>query len=437
MAADKKLGFIVEIAPEGPATVETDPQRLEQVLKNLLSNAIKFTEAGQVTLAIRPDRNGHLSLSVTDTGIGISEDQQRSVFEAFHQADATISRKYGGTGLGLSISRELIRLLGGTIQLTSRLGQGSTFAVLIPQSYDPAKILPREPGNSAPVVPVVGVQGASASARPRAAQKVEDDRESLSAAKRILMVIEDDESFATILRDLSRERGFQSLVAGTAEEAMTMAKQFMPSAILLDVGLPDQSGLSVLDQLKRDVQTRHIPIHIVSATDQVETAFSLGAVGYMMKPVKREQLVEALQKLEARLSQRIHRVLIVEDNEVQREAVAKLLSSRDVETVTAGTAAECLEQLKEQTFDCMVLDLSLPDASGYSLLETLSKESAYAFPPVIVYTGRDLSADDEQKLRRYSKSIIIKAPSRRSACSTRWRSSFTKLSPTCRQSSRG
>ena len=409
VAADKNLDFVVEIAAEGPAAIETDVQRLEQVLKNLLSNAFKFTEAGQVKLAIRPDGKGQVSLSVTDTGIGISEEQQRSVFEAFHQADATISRKYGGTGLGLSISRELIRLLGGTIRLASRPGQGSTFTVLIPESYDPAKVLPREePANNTASAPVSDMREAHAVARPKPAHKVEDDREELSASKRVLMVIEDDESFATILRDLSREMGFQSLVAGTAEEAMVMAKQFMPSAILLDVGLPDQSGLSVLDRLKRDVQTRHIPIHIVSAGDHTETALALGAVGYMMKPVKREQLVEALQKLEARLAQHMHRVLIVEDNEVQREAVSRLLTSRDVETVTAGTAAECLKRLKEQTFDCMVLDLSLPDASGYSLLETLSQESAYAFPPVIVYTGRELSADDEQRLRRYSNSIIIK-----------------------------
>ena len=198
------------------------------------------------------------------------------------------------------------------------------------------------------------------------------------------------------------------LVAGTAEEALTLATQFRPSAIILDVGLPDQSGLSVLDRLKRDVRTRHIPIHVVSATDHAETALSLGAVGYALKPVKREQLVEVLQKLEARLSQRVHRILIVEDDPVQRDAVAKLLTSHDVEAVTAGTAAECLTRLQEETFDCMVLDLSLPDASGYSLLETLSQETAYAFPPVIVYTGRELSADDEQRLRRYSKSIIIK-----------------------------
>jgi CheY-like chemotaxis protein/CHASE3 domain sensor protein len=409
IARDRKLDFAVEIAPECPSSIETDLQRLEQVLKNLLSNAFKFTAAGRVSLAIRPTGMGQIALSVTDTGIGIAEDQQQSVFEAFHQADGTISRRYGGTGLGLSISRELVRLLGGTIQLRSRPGQGSTFTVAIPESYDPARVAPREArGVAAPSTEVALPVRAPAVPPSRPARRLEDDRAAPADARRLLLVIEDDESFAGILRDLSREMGFRCLVAGTAEEAMVLAQQHMPNAIVLDVGLPDQSGLSVLDRLKRDVRTRHIPIHIVSAADQAETALSLGAVGYMVKPVQREQLVEVLQKLEARLSQRMHRVLIVEDNEAQREAVAKLLTSHDVETVTAGTAAECLQRLKEQTFDCMVLDLSLPDASGYQLLETLSQESAYAFPPVIVYTGRELSADDEQKLRRYSKSIIIK-----------------------------
>ncbi|EKM99501.1 multi-sensor hybrid histidine kinase [Acidocella sp. MX-AZ02] len=202
--------------------------------------------------------------------------------------------------------------------------------------------------------------------------------------------------------------GFQVLLAGTAEEALSLARDLTPSAIILDVGLPDQSGLSVLDRLKRNVHTRHIPIHVVSAGDHAQTALSLGAVGYMLKPVRREQVAEVLAKLEARLEQRMHRVLIVEDDERQRDAVSKLLASDDTETVTAGTAAECLELLRTQTFDCMVLDLSLPDTSGYALLETLSQQDAYSFPPVIVYTGRELSADDELRLRRYSKSIIIK-----------------------------
>ena len=221
-------------------------------------------------------------------------------------------------------------------------------------------------------------------------------------------MVEDDEKFAAIVRDLSREMGFQCIVAGTAEEALKLAKQYKPSAVVLDVGLPDQSGLAVLDRLKRDDQTRHIPIHVVSGADHSQTALSLGAVGYLLKPVKREALAEVLSALEAKLASTVRRVLIVEDDAVQRDAVGKLLSSGEVETVGVGTAAECLEQLKQQTFDCMVLDLSLPDASGFSLLETLSKDGDNAFPPVIVYTGHDLSAQDEQLLRRYSNSIIIK-----------------------------
>lgn len=408
VARDKGLAFSVDIAPECPEVIATDPQRLEQVLKNLLSNAFKFTEKGKVECAIRRTGEGQIAFAITDTGIGIPEDHQQSVFEAFRQADGTISRKYGGTGLGLSISRELARLLGGSIRLRSRPGEGSTFMVVIPETYDPGKVAPREPRAAIPAAPPPAAVVAAGPASPQPFARVADDRDSLADSRRILLIIEDDEPFAGILRDLSREMGFHALIASTAQEALELARQHVPSAIILDVGLPDQSGLSVLDRLKRDVQTRHIPIHVVSGSDHTQTALSLGAVGYMMKPVKREQLAEVLKKLEERLAQRMHRVLIVEDDRLQREAVGKLLSSDEVETVMAGTAAECLELLKEQTFDCMVLDLSLPDASGYSLLETLSQKDAYSFPPVIVYTGRDLSADDEQRLRRYSKSIIIK-----------------------------
>ncbi|MGN7294458.1 response regulator [Rhizobium sp. SAFR-030] len=410
IAQNKSLSFEVTSAPDLQPIIETDPQRLEQVLKNLLSNAFKFTERGKVTLSLGRAADGRIAFAVSDTGIGIAEEQQRKIFEAFHQADGTISRRYGGTGLGLSISRELVRLLGGSIGVESRHGQGSTFTVILPEAYDPSKVESRDIlSASAPTV--AAAAPAAEDKQPRRADRhriVEDDRAAASDDKRILLVVEDDDTFAAILRDVAREMGFRTLVAGTAQEALELAQQFMPSALVLDVGLPDQSGLSVLDRLKRDVRTRHIPIHIVSADDYTETALSLGAVGYMLKPVQREQLVEVLQRLEAKLMQGVHRVLIVEDNEVQREAVAKLLTSHDVQTVSAGTAAECLTLLKEQTFDCMVLDLSLPDASGYSLLETISQDNSHSFPPVIVYTGRVLSADEEQRLRRYSKSIIIK-----------------------------
>ncbi len=406
VANSKNLEFDIAIAPECPDAISTDPQRLEQVLKNLLSNAFKFTEAGKVELKISPASDQRIAFAVTDTGVGIPAAQQSSVFEAFRQADGTISRKYGGTGLGLSISWELARLLGGVIQLSSHPGEGSVFTVVIPEDYTPALVARRAPRPS--LVDAAKPPVTREFLPPPRARKISDDRDILAGGKRVLLIIEDDENFADILLNLSHEMGFQSLLADTATEALRLARQYVPSAIILDVGLPDQSGLAVLDQLKRDVQTRHIPIHVVSGQDHAQTALSLGAVGYMVKPVRREQLADVLKKLEAKLSQSMHRVLIVEDDQLQREAVGKLLSSPQVETVTAGTAAECLALLKETTFDCMVLDLSLPDASGYSLLETLSREDAYAFPPVIVYTGRDLSADDELKLRRYSKSIIIK-----------------------------
>jgi CheY-like chemotaxis protein/signal transduction histidine kinase/CHASE3 domain sensor protein len=412
VAATKGVEFKIHLAPDMPAIIETDPQRLEQVLKNLLSNAFKFTEKGSVTLSLRSAPNHQVAFAVSDTGIGISEDQQRAIFDAFHQADGTISRRFGGTGLGLSISRELVRLLGGSIHVSSRPGQGSTFTVTLPAIYDASEVASREPPKSVSSSPSTASPSPDpVEARPLQAVRhliVDDDRASPADDRRTLLVIEDDDAFASILRDLAREMGFKALVAGTAQEALSLAQQFMPNAIVLDVGLPDQSGLSVLDRLKRDVRTRHIPIHIVSADDYSETALSLGAVGYMLKPVARDQLMQVLQRLEAKLSQGIRRVLIVEDNDIQREAVEKLLSSQEVQTVTAGTAAECLSLLKEQTFDCMVLDLSLPDASGYSLLETISQDSEHSFPPVIVYTGRVLSPDEEQRLRRYSKSIIIK-----------------------------
>ncbi len=409
IAGERGLAFDIEIADGCPETIDTDRQRIDQILKNLLSNAFKFTEKGRVALSIErvgPDR---IALSVSDTGIGIDEEQQRAIFDAFHQADGTISRRFGGTGLGLSISRELARLLGGGIALSSTPGKGSRFTLTVPLAYDPAQVAPREePQVSSRPATVVPHIAAPERIKPLP-RKVEDDRDSLGLANSVLLVVEDDESFAAIVRDLAHELNFQCLVAGTAEEALDLTRRYNPSAVVLDVGLPDQSGLAVLDRLKRAVETRHIPVHVVSAADHAQTAMSLGAVGYLVKPVKREDLAEVLSALSVKLDRSAaRRVLIVEDDPVQRDAVARLLSTGDVETVGAASVAECLQFLKEQTFDCMVLDLALPDASGYALLETLSQDESHSFPPVIVYTGRDLSAEEEQRLRRYSDSIIIK-----------------------------
>jgi len=411
VARQKGLTYRAEAAPGAPDELETDPQRLEQVLKNLLGNALKFTERGEVLLEVRSAPGARVAFAVRDTGIGIPAEPQELIFDAFRQADGTTNRKYGGTGLGLSISRELARLLGGELTLSSEVGRGSVFTVFVPRVYDPAGIPARAP-LPAPAEPVrerpePAPEPARAPAPPPP-RSVTDDREHLAGARRVVLVVEDDESFARILLDLAHDLNFQCLIAHSAEEALALAAQFLPHAVILDIGLPDHSGLSVLDRLKQDARTRHIPVHVVSGGDYAQTALSLGAVGYMLKPVKREELEQAFQSLESRLTQKMRRVLVVEDDATQLDSLQRLLGSQDVQTVGVRTAAQCLEELKTSTFDCMVLDLSLPDASGLSLLETLSREDRYSFPPVIVYTGRDLSADEEQQLRRYSKSIIIK-----------------------------
>jgi len=424
VADQRNLSLRMQVQPGAPEMLSTDRMRLEQILKNMLSNAIKFTEKGEVSLTVSSAQNGQVSFAVTDTGIGIPDSQQQIIFEAFRQADGTTNRKYGGTGLGLSISRELTRRLGGQIHLASEPNTGSTFTITIPQTYDASRVPPREKGilqaafEPRPILaPVLPSGLLSTQISPKAGQtvgnsvrpqRIEDDRARLTGNRRIILVVEDDLNFAKILFDLAHESGFQCLIATTSEEGLAVAAQYLPSAVILDIGLPDHSGLSVLDRLKHDARTRHIPVHVVSGSDYVQTAMSLGAVGYMLKPVKREDLSDALQRLETRLAQRMRRVLVVEDDPVQLDSLRKLIGTHDVETVGAQSAAECLECLRGSTFDCMVLDLSLPDASGYSLLETLSREDTYSFPPVIVYTGRELSVDEEQQLRRYSKSIIIK-----------------------------
>ncbi|MBT0668547.1 response regulator [Novosphingobium profundi] len=414
-ASEKSLALRVERQPGAPETIETDSLRLEQVLKNFLSNAIKFTDAGEVTLEVAPAPDDGLAFTVRDTGSGIPEDQQDAVFEAFRQADGGIARKYGGTGLGLSISRELAILLGGTITLESQPGKGSAFTLTV------GRTLPEQPQSGAHTpsdshratrasgMAFPTSKPAPASA-PALAPKplIPDDRETLSGDSRTILVVEDDPAFAQILADIAHEVGFQCLIAGTADEGALLARQYLPQAVILDMHLPDHTGLSVLDRIKRDTRTRHIPVHIVSADHDDHDALASGAVGYLFKPVARETLVTMLEGLEARMAQRLRRVLVVEDDATQADAIHQLLASRDVETVDVQTAADCLERLGNDTFDCMVLDLNLPDMTGLDLLERLSHDESVGFPPVIVYTGRDLSSEEEMRLRRYSKSIIIK-----------------------------
>jgi CheY-like chemotaxis protein len=240
------------------------------------------------------------------------------------------------------------------------------------------------------------------------AAPVEDDRDRLDDSSRIILIVEDDERFAAVLRDLAHEQGFRCLIALTARDGLALAAQFVPHAILLDVNLPDHSGLGVLDQLKRDPRTRHIPVHMASVTDFSREARELGAVGYALKPVKREELVEAFRRLEEKVTQGVRRVLVVEDDARQRESIGQLLASPGVQIVGVESARAALDELTASTFDCMVMDLNLPDLSGYELLDAMAEQEAVSFPPVIVYTGRSLTQDEEQRLRRYSRSIIVK-----------------------------
>ncbi|MFS0753914.1 response regulator [Noviherbaspirillum sp. 1P10PC] len=429
IAREKGLAFEVRIAEHAPASLVTDSQRLTQVLRNLLSNAFKFTSRGEVVMEVtQSGRN--VCFAVRDSGIGIPAEQQEVIFEAFRQADGSTSREYGGTGLGLSISRQLARLLGGEIRVQSAVGLGSTFTLEVAAELAGAESTPAGPAAQPPLTratPRAAAQNAGASAstslsqplQPRAQPApvpapqaptiagISDDR-SGRGRERLILVIEDDQRFATILYDLAHELDFDCIHAATGDEGYQLARAHQPSAILLDVGLPDQSGLGVLERLKRDPDTRHIPIHMLSVDDHTHTSLEMGAVGFALKPVAREGLIAAIERLEQKLQKAARRILLVEDNAPLRENLALLLSGDDIEITTAGTVAEALRQVSETTFDCMVMDLMLPDASGYQLLEQMAAGGKYSFPPVIVYTGRALSAEEEQRLRRYSQSIIIK-----------------------------
>jgi CheY-like chemotaxis protein len=399
----------MSIAPGTPESIESDSTRMQQVLKNLLSNALKFTEHGGVTLEIAALGDA-VAFSVRDTGIGIAPDQHELIFEAFRQADGASTRKFGGTGLGLSISRDLARLLGGDLVVDSAPGRGSTFTLTLPlrlaaaANARPVSSAPRPAAR--PAVPVA--RPASPPVQVARPAPFTDDRDSITPESRALLLVEDDVAFARVLYDLAHELEFQAVVATTAEDALALARQVSPSAIVLDVSLPDRSGLAVLDVLKRDARTRHVPVHIVSAHDYTRTALEMGAAGYALKPIEREQLVEAIKKLEQKFTHKLRRVLVVEDDPLLRESTARLLSTDDVQTIPAGTSAEALQLLETQTFDCMVLDLALPDRSGLELLEEISQGEQYSFPPVIVYTGRSLNSDQVHELEKFSRSIIIK-----------------------------
>ncbi|WP_137173276.1 response regulator [Massilia sp. HP4] len=418
LARQKSLEFKITVDPGVPASLHTDRQRMEQILKNLLSNAVKFTETGAVSLSVLTTPEGDVAFRVQDTGIGIAADQQDKIFDAFHQADGTTSRRFGGTGLGLSITRDLTRLLGGSVAVSSAPNEGSVFTLTLPRGI-PAVPAPAElPTTAAPVqlphytsAPAPAVSAPAPASTPANVEPIgsfPDDRDHPAAGRRTVLVVEDEAPFARILYDLARELDYRCLVAMSADEGLALAVSQRPDAVLLDVRLPDRSGLTVLQQLKDNPSTRHIPVHVISSIESGGEALHLGAIGYALKPTSREELEEVFRKLQEKSAQKIKRVLLVEDDERQRESVVALIADDDVEIAAVGTASEALAHLKKEVFDCMIIDLKLPDMQGGELLERMSHEELCSFPPVIVYTGRNLTRDEEAQLLRYSRSIIIK-----------------------------
>ena len=433
LAQDKNLAFAIKIADSFDHNIKTDDKRLQQVLMNLLSNAFKFTEEGQVVLQIQPaakDETYHLeslnrageviAFSVSDTGIGIPTEKQRIIFEAFQQADGTTSRKYGGTGLGLSISREIARLLGGEIRVLSRPGEGSTFTFFLPRNYVPAgaTVTPTEKrarnakGMQAPArTPLEMLDLNDFALLSDEAVLVHDDRDDVQSGDRVVLIVEDDVNFAGILLDLAREKNFKGLVATTGSMALALARKYKPTAITLDIRLPDRDGWTVLDRLKHDPETSHIPVHIITIEEQRQRALQQGAFTHLQKPVTHEVLGKAFDDIADFAERQVKKLLVVEDDDVQRMSVVELIGNGDVNTTAVATGEEALSLLQDERFDCMVLDLKLPDMSGFELIEKLQRDLNRKDLPIIIYTGKELSRKEELHLKKVADAIIVKEAS--------------------------
>jgi CheY-like chemotaxis protein len=387
------------------------------VLKNLLSNAFKFTERGSVSLRaalatggwnreqeLLNAANAVVAFTVSDTGIGIPREKHGVIFEAFQQGDTGTSRKYGGTGLGLSISRQITRLLGGEIRIESNPGEGSIFTLYLPLLYpvQPVQAPAAEPDGPAEAV------AARVMLSPVVERAVSDDRSVIEEGDRILLIAEDDPAFAEILLDLARDRGFKGLVAHRADRALALAREYQPTAVTLDLRLPDADGWTILDRLKHDPATRHIPVHIISVEENWQRGLRLGAIDFLTKPATRESLSEALTTLHEFIDRPVKRLLVVEDDEAVRQSIVELIGNGDVQTTTVETGAAALEALQAARYDCMVLDLGLPDMTGFQLITRVKSEIGLRKLPTIVYTGKQLTPREEAELGRLAESVVIK-----------------------------
>jgi HAMP domain-containing protein/signal transduction histidine kinase/CheY-like chemotaxis protein len=430
IAQDKGLQLVTNLGDNLPKHMQTDAKRLRQVLKNLLSNAFKFTHHGQVEMRVGVAENGWsfdnkslnnspsvIAFTVQDTGIGIPEEKQQLIFEAFQQADGTTSRKYGGTGLGLSISREIARLLGGEITLESTPGKGSTFTFYLPENYQPTTITPEDDEFDAEDVSGNGHGQQSLISLAREAQDemisrvqiiVSDDRAEIQPEDKVLLIIEDDSSFARILLDIAHEQGFKCLVSQHGEDALMTARKYRPDAITLDLTLPGMHGYAVLDRLKHDPSTRHIPVQIVSVIDDLKRVLKLGAFGHVTKPVNREKLVEGVISLKNFVEREVKKLLLVEDDETLRMSINELIGGGDVEIVSVGTGEEALDKLQAEKFDCAIVDLMLPDMEWTELIGKIKQKSGFPELPVIVHTGKDLTKRETARIKKLAETIIIK-----------------------------
>ena len=419
-AENRRVSFEINPDPKLPRSLVTDSKRLQQVLKNLLSNAFKFTEKGSVRLSVfsvdsgwsdgHPILNAAASVvafEVSDTGIGIPLDKQRIIFEAFQQADAGTSRKYGGTGLGLAISRELASLLGGEIQLRSTPGAGSTFTLYVPQTYvgSSAAVIANPERTSLYLKPNLQLP---AIANEQIVERVEDDRDTLQPGDNVLLVVEDDPHYARILCDLARDNGFKVLVAMRGSEALAFAREFRPTAISLDVFLPDMLGWAVLNHLKQDPQTRHIPVQILTMDEDWHHGLSRGAFSFVTKPTTPKGLDGAFLRIREYSRPRIKKLLIVEDNAAEQLSIRELLGSNDIDIAVVDRGEAALSALDADTFDCVVLDLRLPDMSGFEVLERINRSPSLRELPVVVFTGRDLSPEEDARLHTLARSVVVK-----------------------------
>jgi len=420
-AENRRLAFDMATDPHLMRSLVTDSKRLQQVLKNLLSNAFKFTEHGGVRLAVSAVKAGWsenhpvlsnaasvIAFEVADTGIGIPLDKQRIIFEAFQQADAGTSRKYGGTGLGLAISRELANLLGGEIQLRSIPGKGSTFTLYLPQKYvgpSAAGVPPLENNASSSLS---ALQLSAVTASERTVEAFRDDRDDLGTEDTVLLIVEDDPHYARVLCDLSRDKGFKVLRAGSGAEALALAREFSPAAISLDVFLPDMLGWTVLNHLKQDSATRHIPVQMLTIDEDRQQGLARGAFSFVTKPTTTEGLDAALGRIKEYARPRRKRLLVVEDNPGEQLSVRELLSHDDIDISVVATGVEALEAIQKELFDCVVLDLRLPDMSGFDVLECLRDAPSLSDLPVVVFTGKELSPEEDAQLRSLARSVVVK-----------------------------